>query len=613
MSAFARNTLRTVVARLLVVAMVGALLTGFSSRHMVQPPKSFSYDVIETASIVQLPTTIGSADSDLYNRTQADVDRTLDTLQAMGVQNVRIIVPWAGVQPLDLPSYNWANVDRMVDAAAARNMGVLAVINSTPRWAGRPYLSGHPTPEAFAEFAGRVADRYAGKIAAYEVWNEPNALTFWNPVDPEAYTRMLQAGYTAIKDEDPDALVVGGVVASLFSTGSLTINPQDFVAAMYQHGGKGYFDAISFHPYHFTLPFSESGTQRAGALNQLKQMRQVMIDNGDGNLKIWASEYGVPTAQISTGEVISETQQAALIEDFLRTWSTQDGTGPIFIYSTRDTLSGDPDIQKNFGFFFTDWTPKEAAYVIARFAGGQVGTAPPGRPILDAVIAIARAIVDTAVGIGRTLVDATVRAITAGVQLFIAAVDVTVQVSKGLIDLGVQVVTGLANATIAVIDAIRDRVGPDEPATADATQRVLRSATASSDESANDSAVALAGEAPEAGGSRESDAGAISDAGATSDEDTASVEDTASDVDTDGGESADDTTEAAAPETDNAELTGTEDENTATENETDDTTDIGDTAGAEDTSAAAESDASTPTQSTDDDSATTGTPSTVAN
>jgi len=456
-----RGTVRVIAHRLLFVAISSALIA-VAGQHALLPPNQLTRNVIETASIVQSPTSIGSADSDLYNRSQADVDRTLDTLQAMGVQNVRIVIPWAGVQPLNLPFYNWANVDRMVNAAADRNMGVLAVLNSTPVWASDRYLSGHPDPNDFAKFAGLVADRYKGEISAYEVWNEPNALTFWNPVDPVAYTHMLQAGYTAIKDEDPDALVVGGVVASLFSAGDVTINPQDFVAQMYAAGARGSFDAISFHPYHFTLEFSESGTHPAGALNQLEQIRQVMVDNGDGDLKVWATEYGLPTSQISTGDVITEEQQAAFIEDFLRTWQTVDGTGPVFIYSTRDTLSGDPDIQKNFGFFYTDWTPKQAALIIAQFAGGQLPPESSDHPIIDAAIAFARAIA-----------DATVRVIQGGIKLFAAAVDVTVQVIKGFVDFGVRLVKGLANATVAVIggvvdaigrviDAITDRVGPDD-------------------------------------------------------------------------------------------------------------------------------------------------------
>jgi hypothetical protein len=76
--------------------------------------------MIQTARIAQLPTTIGRVDSDLYNRSQADVEKTHDALQAT---------------------------------------------------AGRPYL--HRPSDA----QGVCGFRYEGKIAAYEVWNEPNAPT----------------------------------------------------------------------------------------------------------------------------------------------------------------------------------------------------------------------------------------------------------------------------------------------------------------------------------------------------------------------------------------------------------------------------------------------------
>lgn len=154
MTAGVRTTLRVLGARLLIAAVAAALFTVASQQVS---PKTVAHNVIEAANIVQEPTTVGIADSNLYNQSQADVERTLDTLQAMGVQNVRIVIPWAGVQPFNLPFYNWTNVDRMVNAAADRNMGVLAVLNSTPVWASNRYLSGHPDPNDFAEFASLVA------------------------------------------------------------------------------------------------------------------------------------------------------------------------------------------------------------------------------------------------------------------------------------------------------------------------------------------------------------------------------------------------------------------------------------------------------------------------
>ena len=139
---------------------------------------------------------------------------------------------------------------------------------------------------------------------------------FQNPVDPVFYTRMLQAAYPAIKAADPEAVVVGGVVLAAYTAGSVAINPQDFLATMYENGAKGYFDAISYHPYHPDIPFSQSGIFLRGALRQYREMRAVMDLNGDEELKVWISEYGLPTATAG-GTTVDEAYQARFIEDLL--------------------------------------------------------------------------------------------------------------------------------------------------------------------------------------------------------------------------------------------------------------------------------------------------------
>ena len=591
MTAFLIKALCLVGLRLLIVTVSAALLCTFTEQQVFEPRKPLTLDFIETASIVEAPTTIGSADSELYWRSKEDIDKTLDTLQAMGVNTIRIGIPWAGVQIFNAPFYYWNQVDLMVNAAVERNMGVLAAVNTTPIWFGWPLYSAHFPPEAYAEFIGLVAERYKGKISAYEVWNEPNTIFFQNPVDPVFYTRLLQAAYPAIKAADPEATVVGGVLLAAYTAGSVTINPQDFVATMYENGAKGYFDAISYHPYHPDIPFSESGIFLRGALTQYREMRQVMDLNGDDELKIWISEYGLPTGTFN-GTTVDEAYQAEFIEDLLSFWPTVNGTerpeGPIYIYTTRDFASGDPNLQYNFGFFYTDWTPKQAAYIIAQYAGGLVEPPPegPARPIIDAAIALA-----------RTIVDASVRVINAGYDLFKAAVDITVQVIRGLIDLSVRVVRGLAQVSVAVItgivdavgaviDGITDRFGPDDGTTPEnETLRVLRTDTQLSDEPPADIApfALTTGDLTETDGSEPQTEFTDAEDG-TQGLDDKSTETTESDETTEGPGAEDETT-------------GTEDETTDTTGSKDDTTGSKDeTTGSEDDAELTESNTSTTTQ-----------------
>lgn len=330
---------------------------------------------VVTAAINTSNTTVGFADSDLYGMTPDEIDRTLDEMQAMGVNNVRILIPWAGVELVD-DFYYWDTVDYIVEAADSRDMGILGVLNSTPAWATEPGLPAVISPPAdydqYAEFVGRVAERYAGQVSAYEVWNEPNALFFWAPApDPAAYTELLQTAYPVIKAADPDATVIGGVVGSVTDVPGLAYNPITFVEGMYDNGAAGYFDALSLHPYQYTLPFSQGKPYGAAApVTQLETMYELMAANGDADKQIWASEYGEPTS------VVDEATQAAFIQDYLDTWSQYDYTGPSFIYTTRDRDTDSTVVDDTFGVLRDDFSWKPAAYVIQRWTDTHLQTAP---------------------------------------------------------------------------------------------------------------------------------------------------------------------------------------------------------------------------------------------
>ena len=117
MPAFLTRALRLVGLRVLIVTVSAALICTVTEQQVSEPRKPLTLDLIETASIVEAPTTIGSADSELYWRSPEDIEKTLDALQAMGVNTIRIGVPWVYVQLLPVPYYYWDQVDLMVNAA----------------------------------------------------------------------------------------------------------------------------------------------------------------------------------------------------------------------------------------------------------------------------------------------------------------------------------------------------------------------------------------------------------------------------------------------------------------------------------------------------------------
>ena len=362
-----------------VISLIAASLFAATSSYFVLPTsKQRSYDVAPVATIEESPSTIGIADSELYlSGSLEEINERLDLMQSLGVTNVRIMVPWAGVQPLhpDTPfglgKPRWDQLDMVVNAAASRGMGILGVLNSTPMWASESTpLNGEPANfDRFAAFAKSVALRYGDKISAYEVWNEPNSIQFWNTLDPASYTEMLKKTYTALKEASvqigSDITVIGGVIGAGKTWPGLTLNPIDFVQGMYEAGAHGYFDALSFHPYNFEWKFSVGESLPWGKdmplyqLNQIRELMDSFLEEGEEQVKIWITEYGAPTNKVS------EATQAAFVRDLIEFWQTMQGAGPIFLYTIKDWIDAPADNDEaNLGIFRPDGTMKAVGEVI---------------------------------------------------------------------------------------------------------------------------------------------------------------------------------------------------------------------------------------------------------
>jgi hypothetical protein len=205
----------------------------------------------------------------------------------------------------------------VVNAAQAQGLRVLFSIVKAPRWS-RPAGDtdeGPPSdPNTYGFFVGQVAAHFRGKGMAYEIWNEENLYYEWgglgNKLSAARYIEILKVAYAAIKAADPDAIVVSGAPTPTgTSDGNIAIDDQTYLQQMYSLGLKNYSDVIGAHPSGFNCPadgdwrtLSNPSAKYRGPFDNhhhswcfrgtIEGYRNIMVANGDGGKRIWATEFG---------------------------------------------------------------------------------------------------------------------------------------------------------------------------------------------------------------------------------------------------------------------------------------------------------------------------------
>lgn len=225
-----------------------------------------------------------------YNDSQRT--QVLDKMKAAGVTWVRIDVGWSSLQEVGrglLSQWYVDTVDRCVNLARARGINVLAMLWATPSWANGGQSRNVPPLDVkdFAWIANWAANHFRGRVAAWEVWNEPDsAQSSWSwGGDVAQYVGLLKAAYPAFKSGDPSAQVVFAGTSSA---------DESFVKAAYQAGAKGSFDVMAVHPYQAIsdLPPEQVGDSRNWWFARVDALHQVMVNNGDDDKPVWFTEFG---------------------------------------------------------------------------------------------------------------------------------------------------------------------------------------------------------------------------------------------------------------------------------------------------------------------------------
>ena len=112
-----------------------------------------------------------------------------------------------------------------------------------------------------------VVTRYAGRIQAYELWNEPNDTHFYQGSLATLVT-MTQRAHNIIRSIDANATILTP------SPTYTTTSPEQWMDQYLGAGGVGYFDVVAFHGY-------------TNVMNRVSGLKTVMTKYAVSGKPIW--------------------------------------------------------------------------------------------------------------------------------------------------------------------------------------------------------------------------------------------------------------------------------------------------------------------------------------
>ena len=123
----------------------------------------------------------------------------------------------------DDPAYRWpADLERAVRQARRHDMRIGLLVKQTPGWAngGAPVTQAPDDPGDYADFLVAVSRRYP-RVRHWMIWGEPSRRANWTPLPsnspegPQAYARLLDRAYGALKAHNRRNIVIGAMTYTI--------------------------------------------------------------------------------------------------------------------------------------------------------------------------------------------------------------------------------------------------------------------------------------------------------------------------------------------------------------------------------------------------------------
>lgn len=253
----------------------------------------------------------------------------LDWVRMMQFTHIKHTFAWRDIEPRP-EVWDFFNSDRIMDAVEEKDLRLIVRLTDAPEWAsanppGDGAVDTPPTDlDAWGRFCETIAGRYAGRVAGYQIWNEPNLSREWGgqPPDAAAYVELLRVCGEAIRRADPDAVLISAGLAPTGQHDDLAHRDDLYLQAMYDHDFQQHIDVVGVHAPGYSEPgygpdeAERDGRGRWATFRRVEDLRKIMVANGDAGRQMAILEMGYttdPANPVYSWFAVSEAEQARLM------------------------------------------------------------------------------------------------------------------------------------------------------------------------------------------------------------------------------------------------------------------------------------------------------------
>ena len=220
-------------------------------------------------------------------------------------------VAWPNLEP-SKGRWQFRTLDAYIALAGQHHVGLVLPLGLSPGWASaRPVEKSTYQPGAAAEprdiedwrtYVRTVARHCAGRVQAYEIWNEPNLKQFWSG-SVDQMVQLTREAALIIRSVDPQAIIVSPAATQDRGT--------DWLAEFLKKGGGDFVDVIGYHLY--VAPQTPEAT-----IALVSTVKRLMRESGQAQKPIWNTETGWFLPKPFPQDIAA----AYVIREFVLSWAT---------------------------------------------------------------------------------------------------------------------------------------------------------------------------------------------------------------------------------------------------------------------------------------------------